>query len=128
MTHRLLLILVALFFFDAAQAHAKIVRNGDAAPVTHQGVRYEVHSTPKSVSREWFYFQGMWIRATEIITGKVLWDVPVYWKFIWPIIEADTQWAFIDRMSISKGRLIMLNNRDRIYALNLKTKEVRRLK
>ena len=127
MTRRFFAALFALLTFVATQANAKIVRNSDPA-VTYQGIRYQSHPASKSSGRESFYFSSQWIRATEIKTAKVLWDVPIFWKFIWPIVEADTQWVFIERMCISNGKLIAYDGRSRTYGLDLKTRVVRRLK
>ena len=128
MTRRFFAALFALLTFVATQANAKIVRNSDPASVTYHGIRFQSHPGPKSAGRDSFYFDSEWIQATEIKTGKVLWDVAIFRKFIRPIVEADTQWVFIERMCISNGKLIAYDGRSRIYGLDLKTRVVRRLK
>ena len=101
-----------------ALAHAKRGPKPKVEPVEHEGIRYTAHGDNKQQC----------VRALEIKTGKVLWDVTVFHNIIIPLMEEDVQWVFIKRMYIDENKLIVVAEDDRAYGVDLKTGAVKRLK
>lgn len=86
------------------------------APVDYQGVRYEVDTDEGD---------GV-VRATEISTYKPLWMVTVYPTAYDPNLEKDVQDVYITSMAIdkAKGRLLVSDERNRAWAVDLKSQKV----
>lgn len=59
--------------------------------------------------------------------GKLLWKKRIYRVFYNPFLERDVQDVYIKKILIHKGLLIIINEENRCYSLNLQTKEVHSL-
>jgi hypothetical protein len=66
--------------------------------------------------------------AWDAETGKQLWKKTVFRKCICPFLEHDVQWVFIKQMRLEAGRLVIVDERDKAYSLDLKTRRVNKLK
>ena len=88
-------------------------------PVIHEGVRYTVPNDRGTVG---------YVAAWDVTTGEQLWKKTVYWKCICPFFEHDVQWVFVKQMRLDGERLILVNERDKTYALDLKTRSAKKLK
>ncbi len=88
-------------------------------PIVHQGVRYAVPNDKGTKG---------YVVASDADTGKQLWKKTIFRKWICPCLEHDVQWVFIKQMRLDAGRLVLVDERDRTYALDLRTRSVRRLK
>ena len=88
-------------------------------PIVHQGVCYTVPNDKGTKG---------YVVASDAGTGKQLWKKTIFRKWICPCLEHDVQWVFIKRMRLDAERLILLDERGRTYALDLRTRAVKRLK
>ncbi len=88
-------------------------------PVVYQGVRYVVPNDKGTVG---------YLEAWDTATGKKLWKKKIFRKCVIPLLELDVQWVFIKRMWRDNDHLMLVDERKRAYALDLKTRKVRRLK
>lgn len=88
-------------------------------PVVQAGVRYAVPNDRGTVG---------YVVASDVATGKELWKKTIFRKCICPCLEHDVQWVFIKEMRLDGQRLLLVTERDKVYALDLKTRKVRKLK
>lgn len=88
-------------------------------PVVHEGVRYTVPNDRGTVG---------YVVAWNVATGQQLWKKTLFRKWICPCFEHDVQWVFIRQMRRDGERLIFVSERDKSYALDLKTRRVKKLK
>jgi hypothetical protein len=118
---RMLLILLALVLTAviAGEASAKRAGPKPVVPVVHDGVKY---LAPNQNGRE-----GR-IEARSEKTGEKLWDVVVYTVKIDPNLEEDVQWVFIRGLSVRHNTLIVTNEKNERYFLDLKSRKVEKVK
>jgi len=85
-------------------------------PVIHEGVRYEAPID-----------QMGFVVAFDNATGKKLWEKRIYkvWFKFW--LEKDVQTIYITEMKIENQRMMIRNEKDEVYSLDLKTKNVSKL-
>ena len=100
-------------------AVAKRVPAPRVEPVVHQGVRY---TAPNDNGRH------AYIEAVDVKSGKKLWEITVFGNFIKPWLEEDVQWVYIQKLGIVRGQLIVEAERGRVFSVDLRTREVRRLR
>jgi hypothetical protein len=103
----------------ASEARAKRASPKPVPPVVHDGVKYVA---PNANGRE-----GK-IEARSESTGKKLWDVVIYTIKIDPNLEQDVQWVFITKLAIRDNTIIVTNEKNEQFTLDLKTKKVEKLK
>jgi hypothetical protein len=84
-------------------------------PVVHEEIRYEA-----PIER-----MG-WVEAWDVKTGATLWDVQVYKVDVDPNLERDVQEVYITKLEIEGGDLLVTDERDREFLVDLKTHAVRR--
>jgi len=111
----LCLILTAMI---ASEAWAKRAGPKAVAPVVHNGVKYVA---PNENGRE-----GK-IEARNEKTGKKLWDVVVYTIKIDPNLEEDVQWVFITELAVRGNSLLVTNEKNEQFTVDLKTKKVEKV-
>ena len=87
-------------------------------PVEYQGVRYTPHGDGRK----------QYVQASDIKTGKTLWDVTVFHTLIIPLLEEDVQWVFIKQMFVADGKLIAVAEDGRAYGIDVKNGVVTRLR
>lgn len=100
-------------------AFAKRIPAPVIEPVIHEGVRYTVPNDRGTVG---------YVVAWDVATGKQLWKKTIFRKCICPFFEHDVQWVFIRQMRRDGERLIFVSERDKSYALDLKTRRVQKLR
>lgn len=100
-------------------AHAKRPQAAKVEPVINKGIRF---AAPNDDGRRGY------IQAWDTKTNKPLWDLTIYRVSINPFMEEDVQWVFIKRLSLADNRLIVVDERDRAYGVDLKTRMVKKLK
>lgn len=88
-------------------------------PIVHKGICYTVPNDNGTKA---------YVVACDTATGKQLWKQTVFRKCICPLIEHDVQWVFIQHMRLEGERLILVNERDTTYSLDLKTRRVNHVK
>jgi hypothetical protein len=112
---RFVLIFVAVELLLPSLVPGKRVAPAKVEPVIYQGVRY---IAPNDDGRH------AYIEARDVQTDKKLWDLTIFTNQIDPTLEEDVQWVFIKTLSIRDGALIVTSERDKIYRVDLKTKDV----
>jgi outer membrane protein assembly factor BamB len=110
---------LALVAVVASEAWAKRVPPKPVTPLVHQGVKYVV---PLDNGRE-----GK-VVALDEKTGKNLWEVVVYTVKIDPNLEEDVQWVFITTLAGQGDKLLVTNEKNQQYTVDLKTKKVEQVK
>ena len=88
-------------------------------PVVHEGLRYTVPNDKGTVG---------YVVAWDVATGMQLWKKTIFRKCICPFLEHDVQWVFIKQMRLDGQRLVVVNERDKTYGLDLKTRRVKKMK
>ncbi len=88
-------------------------------PIVHNGIRYTVPNDKGTVG---------YVVASDAATGRELWKKTVFRKRICPCLEHDVQWVFIKEMRLEGERLLLVTEANKVYALDLKTRKVRKLK
>ena len=88
-------------------------------PIVNKDIRYTVHNDTGTKG---------YVVASDAATGKQLWEKTIFRKCICPCVEHDVQWIFIKQMRLNAGRLILVDERNRTYSLDLKTRSVKKLK
>jgi hypothetical protein len=113
-----IVILAFVALLSSTIAHAKRAQAAKVEPVVYDGVRY---IAPNDNGRRGY------IQAWDTKTNKLIWELTIYRNFINPFMEEDVQWVFIKKLSLSDGKLIVVDERDRTYGVDVKTRTVRRL-
>ena len=91
-------------------------------PVTRKGVRYEQNL---GASEAEFGQVGGILTAHDAKTGAVLWSIKVYDNKRKPGLEGDVQDVFFRSMAFdSKGRLVIANERDQRFAVDVDARKV----
>ena len=103
----------------ASEAWAKRTAPMPVALVVHNGVKYVA---PNESGRE-----GK-IEARNEKTGEKLWDVVIYTVKIDPNLEEDVQWVFITGLALQDSTLVVTNEKNEHFVLDLKTKKVEKVK
>jgi hypothetical protein len=117
---QLLVISIALTIFLPAVALAKRTPAPKVEPVLNRGICYTSHDGADTPRRQC-------VRASEIKTGKVLWDATVFRTFLCPFVEECRRLVFIERMFIADGSLIVIAENKRAYRVNLNTGAARKI-
>lgn len=58
------------------------------------------------------------VQAFDINTNKLTWSKQVYEVKMKPNVEADTQWVFIKDMKIDGDKLVVINERQKVFMLD----------
>lgn len=119
LTRRLAAVLILVFIALPFSASAKRTPAPKIEPIVYKGVRYVVPNDKGTVG---------YVEARDPATGKKFWRKTIFRKCLIPLLEHDVQWVFIKRMWRDDNRLILIDERNRNYALDLKTRKVQRLK
>ncbi len=106
------------FLMLPGPAFAKRTPAPTIEPVVFGGIRYVVPNDKGT--------RG-YVEAWDTATGKRLWQKTIFRTCICPLLEHDVQWVFTKRMWREGDRLILVNERNKTYALDLKTRKVRKL-
>ena len=110
-------ILVVILVLSAAPVFARRTPAPRVPAVEHAGVRYVAPNTSGRVA---------YVEARDVQTGAELWRTPVFTNRIDPSLEEDVQWIFIKRLDVIDGTLVVIDERDRKYLVDLKTSRVQR--
>lgn len=94
-------------------AHAKRTAPNPVQPVVAKGVRYSANHDSMG-----------FIFATDLQTGDMLWRRQIYVVKANPKIESDIQDCYITEIKLESGNLLIKNESNYIYRLNLDTLEV----
>lgn len=103
----------------AGEAWAKRTRAPVVEPVVHEGIRYVA---PNDDGRR------AYVQAFDVATSNKTWEVTVFKNRINPFLEEDVQWVYIERLRIENGNLIVTDEGNRQFAVDLEKRTVKRLK
>jgi len=120
-----IILIIVLFYFFASSNLVKATRIYDEKllpeniAIIDNGIKYIPNSYYDSTKGRTFY-----IEAWDIMSGKKLWEQKIYEIKYNLSLEQDVQDVFITSLRIEKGKLIIKNEKDEEYTLDLNTKEV----
>jgi hypothetical protein len=114
-----ILLCLLLAAMIASEAWAKRGAPTPVTPVVHKGVQYVAPNTNGLEGK---------IEARNEETGKKLWDVVIYTVKIDPSLEQDVQWVFITGLAVQDNTLLVTNDKNEQYILDLKTRKVEKVK
>ncbi len=114
------IIILFLPFFYSTITEAKRMPPKKVKSVLHNGIKYTAPNKYKQICN----VQIGYVEAWDIKSGQRLWDKTIYGVEILPNMEADVQWIFITELSIEDGNLVVTNEHDEKYILNLETSKV----
>lgn len=106
-------------------AEAKRVPPKDVEPVIYKDIKY-IAPYFKIINKE--VRRCGYVEAWDLKTNKKLWDIQVYKIDYDPILEQDVQDIFITSLTIKNERLVVVNERNEIYEIDLKTKTISKIK
>ncbi|MDD5432826.1 MAG: hypothetical protein PHO70_07605 [Candidatus Omnitrophica bacterium] len=93
----------------------------DVSPIIHDEIKYVVSHWDTSGNR---FQNGGYIEAWDNKTNKLLWVLKIYTIEYDNKIERDVQDIFITKVEVKDGKLIILNEANDEFTLDLKTKEI----
>ncbi|HKQ73767.1 MAG TPA: hypothetical protein VJ810_08585 [Blastocatellia bacterium] len=115
------LILTVGLCLSADGQKAKRSAPKEVTPIAHEGVRYTAHHWVWANGRR---IAGGYIEAFNAKTSKRLWRIKVYEAKSSPQLEKDVQDVFITSIAIENDKLIVVNERNERYEMDLKTRKV----
>ena len=115
MTRLSMVLCLMLTAMIASDAWAKRGGPKPVAPVVRSGVKYVAPNGNGRTGR---------VEARNEQTGEKLWDAVIYTVKIDPNIEEDVQWVFITGLAVRDNALLVTNEKNELFTLDLKTKKV----
>jgi outer membrane protein assembly factor BamB len=109
--------ILLLWIFGTISTWAKRVPPKDVPPVVVNGTRYSANGDGKD----------SYVVATDVPSGKELWRVKVFHTRIefWRG-EEDNQWVFISDLKFADNSLLVRDEKNRCYSIDLNTKHVKK--
>jgi outer membrane protein assembly factor BamB len=113
---RLLVGILLLWMFGTICTSAKRVPPKDIPPVVVNGTRYSANGDGKD----------SYVVATDVPSGNELWRVKVFHTRIefWRG-EEDNQWVFISDLKFAGNSLLVRDEKNRCYSIDMNTKHVK---
>ena len=109
--------LFVLLLFIPLVLFAKRAAPKPVAPVIQNGVRYSAPNDNGTIGH---------VVASDVRSGKTLWDIKIFQVEIEPKLEEDVQWVFITDLRLVGNSLRVRNEKSRCYNLDLTTKKVKK--
>jgi len=106
--------------------HCPIYSFAKRIPVDYQdeiivgGIKYGA-----TYSEDLFSYKA-YIEARDVESNEVMWKRKVYSIFLSPLKEHDIQFVMIKKVSYENGSLVVVNEKDEKYLVNLETLEIRK--
>jgi len=120
MNPKLLLLTVVVLGLGIAQGYAKRKGPQEVTPEIYAGVKYSApHGLAPGTKQN-----GGYIEATDMKTGKLLWQLLVYQVKYDPKLERDVQEVFITSLKIVDGKLEVLNEAGDKFIVDVKKQKV----
>lgn len=113
-TLRTLLVVVATACSVTTSAVGKRIPPKPVTPVVSNGIQYSADGDGRN----------QYVVATDTGNGNVLWRVKVFHNRIEPSLEEDVQWVFITDLKVAGSSLLVKDEKDRCYSVNLKTEKI----
>lgn len=105
-------IIVCMLFLATSPLLAKRIAPPDIQPLEYDGIRYTAPNDNGRVA---------YLEAYDIQTGEQLWVTKVFRNIIIPWIEHDAQLVYIRKLEVVQNKLIVTNEKGKIYKVDLKT-------
>jgi hypothetical protein len=67
-----------------------------------------------------------YVTAIDAATSRLLWKVKIFRTHVKPWVEEDNHWVFITNLSLLDGALLIRDEKNRCYTLDLKTQRVKK--
>ncbi len=113
------IIIVTLLFSGVSYSKRRGPKS--VQPVIYKDIKYvAIHWGKSRGLRQ----NGGYIEAFKVRTGKRLWILRVYKIKYKSDLEKDVQDVFITSMKIKNGTLVVMNEKDEVYSVNLRTRKV----
>ena len=112
--------LLVLFMLNPLLANAKHVAPPDVQSITNLGIRYVVPND-----------KGLraYVEAWDVQTGQKLWTKTIFTHcYIPPFGTECIHYEYLAAMVLENDKLVLTSERGRVYALDIHTKSVRRVK
>jgi hypothetical protein len=93
---------------------AKRLPPKEVTPVVSDGIQYSVAGDGRN----------QYVVATDVKSGDALWKVRVFNNRIKSGLEGDVQWVFITDLQLVGSSLFAKDEKERCYAVSLKTQKV----
>jgi len=110
---------VLSYILVAGEAWAKRTRAPVVEPVVHEGIRFVA---PNDNGRR------AYVQAFDVATSNKTWELTVFKNRINPFLEADVQWVYIKSLRIENGDLIVTDEGNRQFTIDLEKHTVKRIK
>lgn len=107
--------LIILAGFLIEPLNAKRINPQPVSPVISNGVEYSADGDGRT----------QYVVATDTRTSTQLWRIKIFRTHIKPWIEEDNQWVFITKLTLKGNTLVIRDEKNRCYGLNLATKRVK---
>ena len=118
--HIIWLLIIILSRWDYAEAKRLAPR--DVEPIIHNGVKYAAPHW--AAFNSYMDHNGGYIEAWDVKTGAKLWHLEIYHVEYNPHLEGDVQDVFITSLSIQDEKLVVVNERNEVFKIDLNTKNV----
>ena len=125
--HSLSVLIVCLTIVVTDNAFAKRPAPTPVTPIAHRGMIYSAPSFIQDHSGKPLPGGG-YIEAHDAKTRKLLWRLRIYKTQYDPRLETDVQDVFITRLSLKDDTLIVADEKNRRFRLDLGTRRVTRIK
>ena len=103
----------------ASEKREKRVAPEDIQPLVHDGVSYSVHYVAADGGT---YHGAGHIKATDVQTNRTLWDVELFPdQRTSAALEGDVQDVYITKLSVEDEQLIVTDENNQMYRLDLST-------
>jgi hypothetical protein len=113
--------LLMILSLGLGPAYAKRAAPKDVPPVTFEGIKYAAPSSGLVNGKKQ---NGVYIEATSLETGKLLWELRIYEVKYDPNLESDVQDVFITSLKIVNRNLEILNEAGDKFVVDLSRHKV----
>ena len=90
-------------------------------PVVYKGIKFSAPHWGKTENRDQ---NGGYIEAWDIKRNELLWELKVYGIHYVRGLEGDVQDIFITSLKVEEEKLIVTNERDDTFIIDINTKEI----
>lgn len=108
--HLLIILLLTFLLLNSVEVSADRVSPAKISPIIYKDIKIVAeNSSPNNM--------GI-VQAFDTNTNKLIWSKQVYEVKMKPNVEADTLWVFIKDMKIDGDKLVVVNERQKMFTLD----------
>ncbi len=115
-----------IFTFFVCEAQAKRTVPPEVEPLIYNGIKIVTSAEKPDEQMESSF--STYIEALDNSTGEKLWRKKVYTIKLNPKIEKDVQWIFISKIEIENEKLIITDENEKKYLLELEQNNTQKVK